>query len=74
MSALAAHINEHRAKCDLKEQRADIWVPELPYLSSWLNQARWHDHYQTPEEILITATRKKQTLDLSAIESQWEFN
>jgi len=71
---LKAHIAEHEAKKELKEQGAEIWVPELPYLSSWLNQARWHDHYQTPEEILITATRKKQTLDLSAIESQWKFN
>jgi len=68
---LKAHIAEHEAKKELKEQGAEIWVPELPYLASWLNQARWHDHYQSPEEILITATRKKTFgVDLAAREQR----
>ena len=74
VSALAAHINEHRAKCDLKAQGGDIWVSELPHFATWITQRRWEDEYQTPEDILKKTSRKKQTLDLSAIESQWEFN
>jgi hypothetical protein len=68
---LMAHIGEHRAKQDLKKQGANIWIPELPYLSTWLNGRRWEDEYQSPESILLTAERKKPGLDLEAFEAQW---
>lgn len=67
-----AHLAEHQTKQQLKAQGADIWVPELPHLSTWLNQCRWEDGYQKPEDILRKATRKSSGLDLSAIESQWK--
>ncbi len=70
----SAHVAEHQAKLQLKQQGADIWVPELPHLTTWLNQRRWEDDYQSPEDILRGATRKKPGLDLEAFESQWKYN
>lgn len=69
---LKAHIDEHRAGMVLKKQGADIWVPQLPHLSTWLNKGRWEDGYQSPEDILKAATRKNGSLNLEAIESQWK--
>lgn len=69
-SGLKAYLDEHGAKSQLKAQGADIWVPELPHLSTWINQCRWEDEHQLPQSILQGATRK-QGLDLSAIEARW---
>lgn len=63
---LKAHTEEHKAKLQLKQQGAEIWVPELPHLATWLNQRRWEDGYQTPAEILGTAVKKKGILDIHA--------
>lgn len=69
---LGACVKEHKAQTQLKEQGADIWVSALPYLTTWLNQGRWEDNYQSPDDILRSAKRKKSGLDLEAFESQWK--
>lgn len=69
--ALGACIDEHQAKLELQLQGADIWVPGLPYLSTWLNKRRWVDEYQSPEEILKGSKRKKSFgVDLASREAR----
>lgn len=60
-----AHLEEHNAKQQLKQQGAEIWIPELPHLSTWLNQRRWEDGYQSAADLLATATKKPGILDLN---------
>lgn len=74
LEGLVAHVNEYEAKHQLKRQGADIWIPQLPHLSTWLNQGRWTDDYQTPSEILEGATRKPANAATSFREriKQWE--
>jgi len=64
---LNAHVAEHDAKKQIKDQDADIWIPELPHFSTWLNQKRWEDEYQTPERVLAGATRKKGIIDFAKV-------
>lgn len=64
---LNAHVSEHDAKKQIKDQDADIWVPELPHFSTWLNQKRWEDEYKTPEQVLAGATRKKGIIDFAKV-------
>lgn len=58
-SGFVAHITEHRTKSELKKQGADIWVPELPHLSTWLNNRRWEDEHQNPAEILHSSEKER---------------
>ena len=64
---LMAHLDEHHAKKDLESQGAKIWVPELPHLSTWINQNRWEDGYTTPEQILAAAKPKSSILDINTV-------
>lgn len=64
---LNAHVSEHDAKKQIKDQDADIWIPELPHFSTWLNQKRWEDEYKTPEQVLAGATRKKGIIDFAKV-------
>lgn len=64
---LRACIEEHQAKTQLQEQGGDVWVPNLPHLSTWLNQARWGDDYQQPSDILASTKHKKGLLDIRTI-------
>lgn len=68
---LNACITEHMVKTELKDQGGDVWVPNLPHLTTWLNQRRWEDNYQTVEEILKTTQLKGQGLNLNKYEAQW---
>lgn len=68
---LDACLAEHATKTKLKGQGADIWVSELPYLSTWLNQCRWEDNYDSAENILKGSRRKKSFgVDLAAREER----
>lgn len=64
---LNAHVSEHDAKKQIKDQDADIWIAELPHFSTWLNQKRWEDEYKTPEQVLAGATRKKGIVDIDRL-------
>lgn len=63
---LKAHIMEHGAKTKLKAQGADIWVAQLPHLSTWISQERWSDEYQKPEDVLLHAEKKRGIIDLES--------
>lgn len=64
---LLACINEHKAKEELKRQGGDIWVPNMPHLTTWLNQSRWEDGYESPEDLLRNAKPKGGILNTSSI-------
>lgn len=64
---LGAHIQENKAMRSLKDQGADIFVPELPHLATWINNQRWLDGYRTPEEILKQAAPKRGILDIDKV-------
>lgn len=64
---LNACINEHLTKIQLKNQGADLWVPNLPYLITWLRGSRWLDKYESPDDILRNARRKSGTLDATTL-------
>ncbi len=74
---LRAHIGEHETKQELAKQGADVWVPELPHLATWINNRRWEDGYQDPTELLSSA-KKKTSSPFSGLEEfsnqikQWE--
>lgn len=63
---LTAYITERETKESLQKQGAKIWVAELPHLSTWLNNKRWDDEYQTPEQLLKDAKPKFGGLNLDA--------
>ena len=60
-------MNRSKTKKQLKEQGADIFVAELPYLSTWLHNKRWEDDYQNPTEILNSAQRKRGIIDIDQV-------
>lgn len=62
---LNAHLQEHQAKSELAQQGGDVWVPNLPHLSTWLNQYRWEDEYQEPADILASTTNKRGIVDIN---------
>lgn len=64
---LKAHVDEHDAKTQVAAQGGDVWVPELPHLSTWINQRRWEDDYAAPSDILRTAKRKSSILDIDTV-------
>lgn len=70
-SGLEACVHEFNAKTQLKDQGADIFVPSLPHLVTWLNQARWEDQHQSADELLQGAKSKRSGINLGAIEASW---
>ena len=64
---LNAHLEEHKAKRELEDQGADVWVPQLPHLATWLNQQRWEDDYQSPNDILQAAKQKSGIVDIAQV-------
>ncbi len=62
-----AHLEESSTKQQLKDQGADIWVPQSPHLATWLNNRRWEDDYQSISDILSTTKMKKGPLDINQV-------
>lgn len=62
-----AHLDEHNAKQQLKRQGADVWIPQLPHLSTWLNQSRWDDGYALPADLLANAQHKGGIVDINRV-------
>jgi hypothetical protein len=68
---LNACVTEHTVKNELKNQGGDLWIPNLPHLTTWLNQSRWEDSYMAANDILNSTERKKHGLDLDIYQSGW---
>jgi hypothetical protein len=64
---LKACVAEHETKTSLASQGADVWVPNLPHLATWINNGRWEDGYESPEQILSKVTPRKGLLNVETL-------